>query len=139
LGDTLNFNIARKWGVKVLDSQSASKFISREKVHRMRALIHSKGEGFIFFVRFLPLIRTPIFFAAGLMGVRPRKFYLLNGISTLLYLALLIPLAIRAANHIDELIVGIKKFQFTLLGIVLITLLLLSIKKSRARSKTRSG
>ena len=133
-GDTINFFVARKFGPKLLARPPFKWILSEQKVKAAEHFIRERGERFVFFIRFLPLIRTALFFTAGSLQVRPVRFYLLNGSATLLYLAGLMNLAYAAGENSDALVTNFKKVQFTLLwtAIGLVVAVLIRKKMKRA-------
>jgi len=131
-GDTINFFVARRFGPKLLSRAPFRWVLSPEKVKNAEAFLAEKGNRFLFCVRFLPLIRTVLFFTAGSLQVRPRTFYLLNMSATVIYLVILMNLAHSAGENIDALIPVLKRFQLVLLGLFAAGLALFYLKRKRA-------
>ena len=116
-GDSINYLIARTYGPRILARAPFRWILSPEKFKAAERFIQEKGEKMVFFVRFLPLIRTALYFTAGSLQVRPRTFYLLDSTSTLIYLAVLMNLSYSAGENLEELLEHLKQFQISLLGI----------------------
>ena len=95
--------------------------------------LEKRGTRFLFLVRFLPLIRTALYFTAGSLQVRARTFFLLDGISTVIYLLGLMNLAYAAGENIDSLVEGFKRFQFSLLGFLLTGSLFILYRNRRTK------
>jgi membrane protein DedA with SNARE-associated domain len=137
LGDSINFFVARRYGKQLLRVRPFRWILKEQKVNEAEQYLNTHGTKFLFFVRFLPLIRTVLFFSAGCLQVKPRVFYTLDGLSTLLYLPLLMGSAYYASNHLDALLATLKKFQFGLLGILILVGLFFWVKK-KARKPIHS-
>jgi membrane protein DedA with SNARE-associated domain len=128
-GDSINFFVARKYGPRILAVRPFSWILSPEKVRSAETFLAEKGTKFLFCVRFLPLIRTALFFTAGSLQVRPKSFYMLNATATVIYLTGLMNLAYSAGENIDSLIESFKRFQFVLLGVLIVSAAAIYIRK----------
>ncbi|MBC7397594.1 MAG: DedA family protein [Bdellovibrionales bacterium] len=128
-GDTINYWVARTYGKKILSIRPFRWLLNPQKVCAAETYLNQKGTRFLFFVRFLPLIRTVLYFTAGSLQVPPRTFFLMDGLSTLIYVPLLMSLAYYAGENIDSLVVQFKQIQFLLLGFLLLVLSILFIRK----------
>ena len=133
-GDAINYFIARTYGKRLLRIAPFRWIVSPKKVELAEIRLRQKGSRYLFFVRFLPLIRTVLFFAAGSLQVPPRSFFLMDGLSTLLYLPALMTLAYYAGGNIDQLLAGFKQFQFVLLGLVVCSGVAILVRKSAKSS-----
>jgi membrane protein DedA with SNARE-associated domain len=127
-GDSINFFIARKFGPVLLKKRPFKWILSEAKVKQAEDFLSKRGSQFVFCVRFLPFIRTALFFTAGSLQISPRVFYFLNGASTLIYLFAILNLSYSAGEHIDVLISTFKRFQFVLLGLFVVSAVYLLIK-----------
>ncbi len=128
-GDTINFFVARKYGPRILTRAPFRWILSPEKVSSAEKFLEENGTRFLFCVRFLPLIRTALFFTAGSLQVKPKTFYLLNGVATIIYLSILMNLAFYAGENIDSLVSTFKHFQFFLLGSLILLVLAVIIRR----------
>ena len=118
-GDSINFFIARKFGKKIIQIKPISWVIKPEKVAIAEGYLKRNGTRFIFVVRFLPLIRTVLYFTAGSLHVNISTFYLMDALSTLIYLPLLMGSAYLMSEHIERVILALKNFQFGLLFLII--------------------
>jgi membrane protein DedA with SNARE-associated domain len=136
-GDTINFFVARRFGPILLRKAPFKWILSPSKIEKAEEFLERKGSKFIFCIRFLPLVRTALFFTAGSLQTRPRIFYLLNGASTVIYLAVLMNLSYQAGTNIDLLIAGFKKFQLGIL-ILMMTVLSFAVRANRKKRQLAS-
>lgn len=134
-GDSICFFVARKWGLGLIRIRPFSYLLSEKGVSRGTQLLEEHGRKFLFTVRFLPLIRSALFFAAGTLQVPPRSFYLMNGIATLIYVPLIMLTSYSAAANIDVVLKTLKQFQFGLLGLFIIAMILIFRKKKPGAGK----
>lgn len=134
-GDTFTFFLGRKFGKSILGRRPFRWLFKPEKIALAEHFLQTRGEKFLFVVRFLPLIRTVLFFTAGSLQVRPRAFYLYNATATAIYLPLLMTSAYFMSENIEQVVAFLKKFQFALLAAALtgIAVFLIRRKKSHER------
>ncbi len=83
-GDTLIFMGGRHLGGRLLESTLARQFFPPEKRLRVEQFYARHGAKGLFLARFLPGLRSLIFFSAGSLGVPLLTFLLLDGLAALL-------------------------------------------------------
>jgi membrane protein DedA with SNARE-associated domain len=132
-GDSINFFLARRFGPKLLSHAPFNWILPESKFKEAKNYFDSGGSRFVFCIRFLPFIRTALFFTAGSLQIKPRVFYLLNGTSTLIYLMILMNLAFAAGSNIEPLLATLRKFQFLLLAVLGLLLSIAVIRTMRKR------
>jgi membrane protein DedA with SNARE-associated domain len=133
-GDTAVFFVGRKWGKKLLSVRPFSWLFKPEKIAMAETFLNTRGTKFLFIVRFLPLIRTVLFFTAGSLQVAPRTFFKMDTAATFIYLPLLMGTAYYTSENIDEVIAIMKRFQFGLLAVVFLVSLALVFRKKNRRN-----
>jgi len=133
-GDSVAFFVALKWGKQLLRVRPFSWLFTPEKIAVGENYLNTRGTKFLFIVRFLPLIRTVLFFAAGCLRVKPRTFYLMNGTASAIYVPLLMGVSYYTSENIDEVISALKRFQFGLLIAMVAIGLVVYVKRSRSKS-----
>ena len=133
-GDSICFFVARKWGLSLIQLRPFRWILSEKSVNNARTSLEQRGQKFLFIVRFLPLIRTALFFTAGTLQVPPKTFYLMNGIATLIYVPLIMISSYYASANIDVVLHTLKQFQFGLLGVCAFVGVYLVIRKKKPRT-----
>ncbi|MBU6155051.1 MAG: DedA family protein [Bdellovibrionales bacterium] len=136
-GDSVNFFIARRFGPAILRKAPFRWILSETRVKRAEELLQKRGRSLLFCIRFLPFVRTALFFTAGSLQISPKAFYLLNGISTVIYLSLLMNLSFAAGANIEFLIAVFKKIQLVIL-IFVVSVAFLLLRGSRKKRGTAS-
>lgn len=137
IGDSLIFTGGRLFGARLV------KFIVREeRREKVQELFRKYGVGVIFVARFLPGLRTPIFFTAGTLHYSPLRFILMDGLAALISAPFFVWLGhwawFRYADDIHELQKTMGKTQlYVIAGAVVIALVIfLSLwKRSRSQKK----
>jgi membrane protein DedA with SNARE-associated domain len=83
-GDTITFLAGRYFGIRIRGAEWFQKFFPPAKQDKVEALFERHGSTGLFFGRFLPGLRAPIFFTAGSMRVSIWKFLFFDGFAALI-------------------------------------------------------
>lgn len=84
LGDSLVYSMGRFFGRRILRTKIGSYMIGPGSLVKAEAAFKKYGRGVIFVGRFLPGLRAPIFFSAGLLRFSIFRFWLMDGLAALL-------------------------------------------------------
>ena len=96
------------------------------------------GPASIFVIRFLPGIRTALFFAAGTLKIPYRTFFLFNGLAAAIELPLLVFGVRYIGGRWKEILPAIQQAQGWLLaGVVAIVVIVVALHRMRSRTKTK--
>ncbi len=136
-GDSITFFSGRKWGRTIIRNKPFSFVLNDAKLDTAEGFFKRKGLFFVFMVRFLPLLRTALFLTIGSLKVRPRHFYLLNALSTAIYLPLVIIGSNRASANATEIVATLKRFQLVPLFALLSLIVFFTVKKNRSKRMSK--
>lgn len=84
LGDTINYNIGKHLGKKLLN-RGDSRFIKKEYIDKTNAYYDKYGGKTIVIARFIPIVRTFAPFVAGIGSMHYKQFITFNAIGGLLW------------------------------------------------------
>ena len=122
LGDTILFFLGANLGVKFLQSRGVSRIYSPEKIKRTRAYFRKYGEKIVFIARFFAGLRAVVFFMAGSMHMKYRRFIFLDFlaavISVPIWIAIGFGLGKLFGDQIDQILKGVKEVK-TVVSIIL--------------------
>jgi membrane protein DedA with SNARE-associated domain len=135
-GDSITFFSGRKWGRTLARKKPFSFVLNDQKMDIAESFFRRKGVFIIFAVRFLPLLRTALFLTTGSLKADPKKFYLLNSFSTLIYLPLVIIGSNKASANAGELVETLKRFQFIPLSLLVLLVTYLYFRRSRIKNRS---
>jgi membrane protein DedA with SNARE-associated domain len=96
LADGLIFHWGHRFGAPLLRHRAIGRLVRPGRVVLMQRRMRRWGPASIFAVRFMPGLRTALFFAAGSMKIRYRQFALFDGLAA----AIELPLLVHAARAI---------------------------------------
>jgi membrane protein DedA with SNARE-associated domain len=134
-GDSITFFAGRKWGRTLIRKRPFSFVLNDQKMDTAESFFKKKGLIIIALVRFLPLLRTSLFLTTGSLRVEAKTFYLLNALSTAIYLPLVIIGSNRASANAAEIVATLKRFQFVPILLLVSIILFFYIKKSRSNKE----
>lgn len=84
LGDSTIFLAGRYFGMRLRTSRWFQRYFSQKKQDKVEDLFDRYHSWVLFFGRFLPGLRMPIFFTAGSTRVRFWKFFFFDGLAALI-------------------------------------------------------
>ena len=84
LGDFIIFYLGSHFGVKLRTTKFFKFVLPTSRDNTVKAIFDKYGDKVIFMARFMPGLRTPLFFAAGSYHVPSWKFFLLDGSAALI-------------------------------------------------------
>lgn len=122
-GDTLVFHWGHRFGARLLRTPFFARVVPEDKLLSLQDRIRRGGPVYIFVIRFLPGIRTALFFAAGSMKLPYRYLYIYDGLAAAIELPLLIYGVRYVGGRWQEVQQLVENFQGYILGGVLLTML----------------
>jgi membrane protein DedA with SNARE-associated domain len=111
LGDGIIFVLGSRYGTKLRGSKFFSMILPERRDAAVKAIIQKYGDKVIFMARFMPGLRTPLFFATGSYHVPFWKFFLLDGLAALISVPLWVYVGYLFGANLEELEVVIKRAQ----------------------------
>ena len=89
-GDALVFHWGHRFGARMLRHRWGARIVSPQRLEGLQDTMRRYGPAYIFVVRFLPGIRTMLFFAAGSLKMPYRHLFVFDGIAAAIELPLLV-------------------------------------------------
>lgn len=89
-GDALIFHWGRRFGPGILRTPFFARTVPPARYEQFRLRLQRWGPAYLFIVRFLPGVRTPLFFTAGTLRLSYRSLFLYDGLAALIHLPLVI-------------------------------------------------
>ena len=122
--DALVLHWGHVFGADLLRHPLLARIVHAERLAAMQRTMLRYGPAYLFLVRFMPGMRTALFFAAGSLKTPYRQLFVYDGAAALIEIPLLV-YAVRALGGRWEQILGqIQRFQGVLLpGMLLLALL----------------
>lgn len=135
--DSLVLHWGHRFGGQLLLHRFLARLMPEARLAAMQAVMRRYGPGFMFVARFMPGLRTPLFFAAGSLKMPYRHLFIYDGAAALVELPLLVYGVRYVGGRWQEILALVQRFQgFLLPGLVLLALALGLWLYSRRRSKS---
>jgi len=138
IGDGLVFTIGRFQGQRVMQLKTVQRIITPARFHAAQEAFHKYGRWVMFVARFLPGLRTPVFFTAGMSKrVSFGTWLLMDGVAALISVPIWVYLGYFGARNFDWMFKILHRFQygiFALLGVGAVVLGVIWWRKRKAKS-----
>jgi len=135
MGDGTVFFLGRRYGHRIKTFPVIRKILNEKTDKRVEHIFRKYGKKVIFFARFMPGLRTPIFMTGGIYRVSPWTFLLLDGFAALISVPVWIHVGYLFGKNLEELEKKMQEFQFGIYAILAL-LLILIVVISRLKKKT---
>ena len=141
VGDGIMFGLGRVFGNRILKNRLVLKLLTPERYVKVQNAFEKYGNWVLFFARFLPGLRSPIFLTDGsTRRVSFWQFLFQDGIAALISVPVWVYLGFHGAEQRDLLAQWIKKgqhyFLYGLIGAIIFALLYFWYKKSKKKPDT---
>jgi len=120
LGDTAIFILGRIYGAKILNSKLMSRILTKRSLTRARYAYRKYGNKIFFIARFLPGLRTPIYFTGGSLHSKFYLFFIFDSIAALISVPVWVYAAYFFGEYIHKVISLGKNIQIAILLIVIV-------------------
>lgn len=135
MGDGTVFYLGRRYGQRIKTFPIIRKILNEKTDQRVEHIFRKYGKKVIFFARFMPGLRTPIFMTGGIYRVSPWTFLLLDGFAALISVPLWIHVGYLFGKNLEELEKKMQEFQIGLY-VILFAVIVLIVVINRAKKKT---
>lgn len=139
LGDSIIFMIGSRYGNKAKKLYVFKKVFTEEREKKIAKWFKKHGNKSIFFARFLPGLRMPIFFSSGTYKVPFWKFFLIDGFAALISVPVWVCLAYSFSENLDVLEEKLRTANYSLyiiLGLVIVVGFSFIFLKKKFKEKT---
>ena len=124
-GDALVFHWGRRFGTRLLAHRWAARVVSPARLAATQDTMRRYGPAYIFVVRFMPGVRTALFFAAGSLKMPYRHLFLYDGLAAVVELPLLVYGVRYVGGRWQEIMALVGQFQGVLVGAVIALVLVI--------------
>lgn len=121
-GDALVFHWGHRFGARLLRHRWAARIVSPSRLAAMQETMRRYGPAYIFVVRFMPGVRTALFFAAGSLKMPYRHLFIYDGAAAVVELPLLVYGVRYVGGRWQEIMALVGRFQGWLVAFVVLLL-----------------
>lgn len=137
LGDSAVFVIGARYGRRVRKFHFVQRILPPRRMKLVRRKLHEQGNKVIFAARFMPGLRTPIFFTSGTLHLPFRVFFFFDGLAALISVPTIVYVTYYFGDHFDRVIKYVKRAQFGILATIIAVILIVAIKAYWAHKKQK--
>ena len=135
LGDGIMFIMGRRLGPKVTRVKGIRRIITKDIYKKIQDKVHNYGNKILFFARFLPGLRAPIYIMAGVSHkISYLKFLLMDGLAAIISVPLLVYLGYFFANDLDVVIDYVKHSEIFITVLIVLFVVLFIVYKKRKKN-----
>ena len=120
VGDGAMFMLGRRYGLAIAKKPIIAKILPEARIQYVSEVLKKRGNKILFAARFMPGLRSPLFFTAGALGVPTRVFFCYDGMAALISVPAIIYSVYHFGHEMETIIATIRKANH---GIVLVILL----------------
>ncbi|MFZ3220760.1 MAG: DedA family protein [Rhodoferax sp.] len=130
-GDALIFHWGHRYGAQLLRRKFFARMLPETRLQSMQATMTRYGPAYIFVVRFLPGIRTPLFLVAGMSRMPYRHLFVYDGLAALVELPLLVYGVRYVGGRWREILAAMQQWQGYLLPASVLAILAIALYRRR--------
>jgi membrane protein DedA with SNARE-associated domain len=134
VGDLILMSMGRFLGLALLKRRPFSMLAGPDTVNEATEQIRKRGAWLIFITRFTPMVRAPIFFAAGLSRMSPWIFFRSDYLASCIFIPALMYAGMRLGASASSL-----EQAFRILGTVMAVLFVSGLTFAYFREKKRTA
>jgi membrane protein DedA with SNARE-associated domain len=135
VADALVFHWGHRFGARMLRHRFVARVMPEARLAAMQGIMRRHGPAYIFVVRFMPGVRTALFFAAGSLQMPYRHLFIFDGAAALVELPLLVYGVRYVGGRWQEILELLHHFQGVLVPAVLLLVLGAWLYSRRRRPK----
>lgn len=139
IGDSIIFLAGKRYGIKLLNVKPFSKVITKQRLKKAKKFIVNHGKKTLLMARFLPGLRTPIFFSCGTLKMRFSAFFIIDSAAALASAPIFTLLGYFFGDKIDSVITHLKRIDKIVLLIIVSVFLVVFILKKYFNKKQSSS
>lgn len=138
VGDSAVFTIGALYGRRLRKTKLVRRMLPPKRMKMVRRKLHEQGNKVIFAARFMPGLRTPVFFSAGTLHLPFRTFFFFDGLAAMISVPTIVFAVYYFGSHVDRVIKVIKRVQFGVIGTILLIVAIVVLKSWWAHKKEKA-
>ncbi len=139
IGDSTVFFLGRRYGLAITRTWPFSRVFSPARIEYVRTRFQESGNRILFFARFMPGLRAPVYFTAGTVGVPFSIFLLYDGLAALLSVPAIVYAAFTFGDQIDRVAGVTRDISHVIIFLVAVSLVVWGIRWWWAKRARKCG
>ena len=139
VGDSIVFYLGSHFGRKLLKRWPFRLIIDETKIESIRRRLHRHGGKVLFSARFMPGVRSTVFFVSGMLHIPYRKLLLYDGIAALISVPAIVFSVYYFGDYIEHVIRLIKKVEGGIVMVIAALAIFFIVRHYQKKKKERAG
>ncbi|MCM0606965.1 MAG: DedA family protein [Xanthomonadaceae bacterium] len=123
MGDSIIFWLGRTIGSQLTKKWFFAKLLPPDRLDHVGKLFQTRGNKLLFAARFMPGLRAPVFFSAGVLKVPFKTFFFYDGSAALISVPLIIGAVYKFGDELDQVVRVIKKIEGGIVIVIAVVIL----------------
>ncbi len=139
IGDTTIFLLGNRFGPALLKHRLFSKILHEERLAYVREQYHKHGNKVIFAARFMPGLRTPVFFTSGTLHLPFRIFFFYDGLAALISVPLITFSVYTFGHQVEKVVNTVRQIENGIVIVIVVVIVLVAAKVWWSRRAARKA
>ena len=128
IGDSFVYYLGHHFGRRLLKKWPFRVIINESKIESIREQLHKHGPKVLFSARFMPGVRSTVFFATGLLHYPYRKMILFDGLAAVLSVPAIVYSVYYFGDFLESVVKWIKKVEGGIVAVIALAVIALAYK-----------
>jgi membrane protein DedA with SNARE-associated domain len=140
VGDSTMWFLGHKYGRVLMQKAFFKKLLPEERLQMASRKLNEKGANrLLFFARFMPGLRAPLFFTSGLLHVPFWRFFTMDGLAALISVPAIVGAVYYFGDELDSVVRWIKNVEHGIVFVVLGAVLVMGVKWWMTHRKAKAA
>jgi membrane protein DedA with SNARE-associated domain len=128
VGDSAMFLLGRRYGLALAKRPFVARILPEDRLERVSEVLNKRGNKILFAARFMPGLRSPLFFTAGALGVPMRVFLFFDGMAALLSVPAIVYSVYYFGDRMEEVIAAIQRANHGIVAVIVLLVVAAVVK-----------
>ena len=138
LGDSIIFFLGTKFGRTLTKKWLFHRLLPDDRLDAVSLKFRTRGNSLLFAARFMPGLRAPVYFSAGVLHIPFAKFFFYDGLAALISVPAIISAVYYFGDELDQVVSVIKRVEHGILFVILGVLVLVGAKWYTSSQKSKN-
>ncbi|NDF13826.1 DedA family protein [bacterium] len=139
LGDSIMYFLGHRFGRKLLKRWPFRMLLDEKRIDSIRGKLHKHGAKLLFSARFMPGVRSTVFFASGVLHYPYRKMLIYDGAAAILSVPAIVYSVYYFGDFLESVIRYIKKAEAGIIAVIVLVLVAAGFRFWSKRRAQRKG
>ncbi len=128
IGDSSMFWLGRRFGSTITSHKFIARLMPADRLDQVREVLHKRGIKILFAARFMPGLRSPLFFSAGTLGIPFRIFLFYDGMAALVSVPAIVYSVYYFGHDLERVILTIQRANYGIISVIAAIALVFAVR-----------